>query len=244
MKSVELPFLFDVEKEVSRRGQHTHFFQALLGFTGVLDSNHFVWGGTRDCPKVIPCCTYDGPSHCRLDECTMVVRPSWVTTEEPSIFSCHTNGFCCGFTHPISFSPFGQGWLRMSSLSRIFVFEEVILGGCLTIKGRGFGSHVESSVGSVFRTISSTCCFLGCPIPFPTCKSPTLFPGSTTCLNILLLVRLPVYRAARTLHRTWDMNLHIRYHLLLFKQWFVPHTVVTTPFSNLSNPSSFSKRCS
>jgi hypothetical protein len=34
------------------------------------------------------------------------------------------------------------------------------------------------------------------------CKSPTLFPGSTTCLNILLLVRLPVYRAARTLHRT------------------------------------------
>jgi hypothetical protein len=34
------------------------------------------------------------------------------------------------------------------------------------------------------------------------CKSPTLFPGSTTCLNILLLVRLPVYRAARALHRT------------------------------------------
>ncbi len=27
------------------------------------------------------------------------------------------------------------------------------------------------------------------------CKSPTLFTGSTTCLNILLLVRLPVYRA-------------------------------------------------
>jgi hypothetical protein len=36
----------------------------------------------------------------------------------------------------------------------------------------------------------------------------------------------------------------VRYHLLLFKERLVPHTVVTTPFSNLSNPSSFSKRCS
>ncbi len=34
------------------------------------------------------------------------------------------------------------------------------------------------------------------------CKSPTLFPGSTTGLNILLFVRLPVYRVRRTLHRT------------------------------------------
>ncbi len=48
-----------------------------------------------------------------------------------------------------------------------------------------------------------------CPSKQPSslpCKSPTLFPGSTTCLSILLLVRLPVYRAARALYRTWDMN--------------------------------------
>ena len=48
-------------------------------------------------------------------------------------------------------------------------------------------------------------------------QSPTLFLGSTDCLDILLLVRLPVYRAARALHRTWDMNTHSPlsvYHLL------------------------------
>jgi hypothetical protein len=41
-------------------------------------------------------------------------------------------------------------------------------------------------------------------LPSLPCKSPTLFLGSTDCLDILLLVRLPVYRAARALHRTWD----------------------------------------
>ncbi len=33
-------------------------------------------------------------------------------------------------------------------------------------------------------------------------KMPTLFHGSTDCLDILLFVRLPVYRGARVLYRT------------------------------------------
>jgi hypothetical protein len=45
-------------------------------------------------------------------------------------------------------------------------------------------------------------CFLQESYIVSRCKSPTLFLGSTDCLDILLLVRLPVYRAARTLHRT------------------------------------------
>jgi hypothetical protein len=70
-----------------------------------------------------------------------------------------------------------------------------------------------------------------CPSNQPSslpCKSPVLFSGSTTCLNILLIVRLPVYRAARALHRTWDMNTHSPlsvYHLLysiLIPQHSVP----------------------
>ncbi len=65
------------------------------------------------------------------------LRPSWVTTEEPSIFSCHSRDFCCSCTHPRSSSPFGQGWLRIPSCSCIFVLETVILGGCLAIRGRG-----------------------------------------------------------------------------------------------------------
>jgi hypothetical protein len=58
-----------------------------------------------------------------------------------------------------------------------------------------------------------------CPSKQPSslpCKSPTLFPGSTTCLNILLLVRLPVYRAARALHSTWDMNSHSSSSVITF----------------------------
>ena len=57
-----------------------------------------------------------------------------------------------------------------------------------------------------------------CPSPRePTrCKSPTLFPGSSTCLNILLLVRLLVYRAARALHSTWDMNSHSSSSVITF----------------------------
>ncbi len=60
------------------------------------------------------------------------------------------------------------------------------------------------------------------------CKSPTLFLGSTDWLDILLLVRLPVYWVARTLHHTWDMNTHSPlsvYHLLysiLTPQYPVP----------------------
>jgi hypothetical protein len=40
------------------------------------------------------------------------------------------------------------------------------------------------------------------------CKSPTFFLGATDCLDILLLLRLPVYQAARTLHRTGDTHAH------------------------------------
>ncbi len=44
--------------------------------------------------------------HPVLDECAMVVRPSCITTNDPSIFSCHSNDFCWRWTHPKSFSPF------------------------------------------------------------------------------------------------------------------------------------------
>jgi hypothetical protein len=55
--------------------------------------------------------------HPVLDDCVMVVRPSCVNTNDPSIFSCHRNDFCCSWTHPKSFSPFGQVWLRNPSRS-------------------------------------------------------------------------------------------------------------------------------
>jgi hypothetical protein len=51
----------------------------------------------------------------------------------------------------------GQGWLRIRSSNGMFVFEAVILGGSLTIKGSGFGSLVASSVGPVLRSRSSMC---------------------------------------------------------------------------------------
>ena len=60
--------------------------------------------------------------HPVLDDCVMVVRPSWVTTRDPSIFSCHSSDFCWSWTHPKSFSPFGHAWLRIPSWSScIFV---------------------------------------------------------------------------------------------------------------------------
>jgi hypothetical protein len=84
--------------------------------------------------------------HPVLDECALVVRSSCVTTSDPSIFSCQSNDFCCSWTHPKSFSPFGQVWLRNPSWSGcIFVLDAVTLGGCLVIKGRGLGSQVVSS---------------------------------------------------------------------------------------------------
>jgi hypothetical protein len=43
--------------------------------------------------------------HPILAECVMVVSPSWVTTEDPSIFSRQSNDFCCSWIHPKSFSP-------------------------------------------------------------------------------------------------------------------------------------------
>ncbi len=48
------------------------------------------------------------------------------------------------------------------------------------------------------------------------CKSPTLFPGSTNCLIILLIVRLPVHRVARALHHMWDMNTHSSSSVITF----------------------------
>ena len=95
--------------------------------------------------------------HPVLTECVMVVRPSWVITEDPSIFSRQSSDFCCSWIHPKSFSPFGQGWLRIPSSSCIFVLETVILGGCLTIRGSGFGSQVVSSLDSELRFGTSTC---------------------------------------------------------------------------------------
>ena len=40
------------------------------------------------------------------------------------------------------------------------------------------------------------------------CKTSKLFCGSSLCLDVLLLVRPPVYRAAWALYRTGDMNAH------------------------------------
>jgi hypothetical protein len=65
MYSVELSFLFDDEKEVSRRSIQVRFLQPLLRFAGGLDFSQCVWGGTPDLPKVIPCSTHDVPSHSR-----------------------------------------------------------------------------------------------------------------------------------------------------------------------------------
>jgi hypothetical protein len=93
--------------------------------------------------------------HPVLEECATVDRPSWVATKDPSIFFCHSNDFCCSWTHPKSFSLLIQVWLRIPSRSScIFVVEAVTLGGCLTIKGRGFGSQVVSSLESVLRSES------------------------------------------------------------------------------------------
>ncbi len=89
--------------------------------------------------------------HPILAQCVMVVSPSWVTTEDPSIFSRQSSEFCCSWIHLQSFSPFGQGWLRIPSSNCIFVLETVILGGCLVIKGSGFGAQVVCSLDFVLR---------------------------------------------------------------------------------------------
>ena len=102
--------------------------------------------------------------HPILDECAMVDRPSWVTTEDPSIFSRQSSDFCCSWIHPKSFSPFGQGLLRIPSSNCIFVLETVILGGCLAIKGSRFGSQVVSSperkAGKKMK--DESCCVIYC----------------------------------------------------------------------------------
>ena len=58
------------------------------------------------------------------------------------------------------------------------------------------------------------------------CKSPTLFLGSTDSLDILLLVRLPVCRAARALHCTGDMNTHSPLSVIIF---FTPTLFLNIP---------------
>ncbi len=95
--------------------------------------------------------------HSVLDECAMVVSPSWVTTEEPSIFSRQSSDFCSSWIHPRSFSPFRQGLVRIPSSNFFLVLEEVILGGCLVIKGSGFGFQVVSSLDSVMWFGTSMC---------------------------------------------------------------------------------------
>ena len=121
--------------------------------------------------------------HPVLDECAMVVRPSWVTTEDPSIFSRQSSDFCCSWIHPKSFSPFGQGLLRIPSSNFIFVLEAVILGGCLAIKGSGFGSQVVSSLDSVLRFGTSMC---GSWVPHSLSNSRALvsvIEGARFCVN-------------------------------------------------------------
>jgi hypothetical protein len=155
MYPVELPCSFDGEKQMS------------MGVKGFSSSKlswnfHEVW--------ILVIVSEVGPQtfrrwfqvplmmvHPILVECDSVVRSSWVMTEDPSIISCHRSDFCCSCTHPRSFSPFGHGWLRTPCISWIFVFEDVILGWCWAIKGRGFGSNALSSFGSASWSGSSVC---------------------------------------------------------------------------------------
>jgi hypothetical protein len=105
--------------------------------------------------------------HPVLDECTMVVRPSCVTTNDPSTFSCQSNDFCCSWTHPKSFSPFGQVWLRNPSWSGcIFVLDAVTLGGCFAIKGRGLAPRWYLR-HRLCPGPNPPCASPGCPIRFP-----------------------------------------------------------------------------
>ena len=107
MYSIELPHLFYGKKEVSRGSKHIRFYQTLLRFARGLDLRYRAWGGTPDLSEVVfvPLMMV----HPVLTECVMVVRPSWVITEDPSIFSRQSSDFCCSWIHPKSFSPFGQG---------------------------------------------------------------------------------------------------------------------------------------
>jgi hypothetical protein len=104
----------------------------------------------------------------------------------------------------------------LSDGTDLFALEKTITKNRLVLEfGRGASSILPSRI-SFFRV--------------KPCKSPSWFLGSTDCLNILPLVRLPVYRAARTSHRTWDMNTHSPlsvYHLSLFR-----------PYSSTSRPPS------
>jgi hypothetical protein len=54
--------------------------------------------------------------------------------------------------------------------------------------------------------------------------SSKLFHGSLNCLDVLLLVRPPVYRAEWALHRTGDMNAHSSSSVITF--------IVQTPVSS------------
>ena len=58
------------------------------------------------------------------------------------------------------------------------------------------------------------------------CKSPSLFPGSTNCLNILLIVRLPVY--------------HLQLHCITREIWI--HTVHCPLSSSFFQPYSSTSR--
>ena len=78
------------------------------------------------------------------------------------------------------------------------------------------------------------------------CKTSKLFHGSFNYLNVLLLVR-PLQSDEMYGHcivwEIWIHTVHPPLSPLLFKQRLVPHTVLTTPSSYLSPPSSLSNRC-
>jgi hypothetical protein len=67
-------------------------------------------------------------------------------------------------------------------------------------------------------------------------KSPTLFLGSSNCLDVLLLVRPPVYRTTWVLYHTGDMNQYtqtspssvITFIVQTVDHRVVPHTVLTS----------------